>query len=229
MHPFIRDYLTYSKRERRGIWVLLFILFVLILAPSFFPTINVLEEDYSRFEKEIAEFEASLKELEETERAARIQKPKRPRYKKNKTFEKKPRWVYTPPPIIDINQADSAAWISLPGIGESFTKRILKFRRLLGGFVSIEQLREVYGLDSARFLQIEPFVRLNDSLVQVININTAGFAQMIKHPYLRGSAVKWILNYRKQHGDFQKVADLRASYVITEAEYALMAPYLKVK
>ena len=48
---------------------------------------------------------------------------------------------------MDINHATAAEWKRLPGWGEVLSQRTVKFREALGGFVSIEQLKLVYGLD----------------------------------------------------------------------------------
>ena len=44
---------------------------------------------------------------------------------------------------IDINTADSAAWVALNGIGPGFAKRIMTYREKLGGFYQVDQLKEV--------------------------------------------------------------------------------------
>ena len=51
-----------------------------------------------------------------------------------------------PPVVVEINTADSAELMRLNGIGASFSRRIVKYRNLLGGFISKEQLLEVYGM-----------------------------------------------------------------------------------
>src|SRR5690606_9841495 len=49
----------------------------------------------------------------------------------------------------DLNTADTAQLVRVYGIGPVLSKRIVKFRERLGGFVAPEQVYEVYGLDSA--------------------------------------------------------------------------------
>ena len=43
---------------------------------------------------------------------------------------------------VDINTADTTAFISLPGIGSKLAARIVNFRDKLGGFYSIDQVGE---------------------------------------------------------------------------------------
>jgi competence protein ComEA len=52
---------------------------------------------------------------------------------------------------IDINPADTNAFISLPGIGNRLARRIKKFRDKPGGFYSIDQVGETYLLPDLTF------------------------------------------------------------------------------
>jgi len=64
MKQFIRDYLTFNKRERNGLFVLLSIIAVLIIY------LNVSEQfitapkvDFTKFESEIKQFNSSVNRL----------------------------------------------------------------------------------------------------------------------------------------------------------------------
>src|SRR6185503_6381802 len=63
---------------------------------------------------------------------------------------------------IDINTADTSALISLPGIGNKLASRIVNFRDKLGGFYSIEQVGETYGLPDSTFQKIKQWLRLDN-------------------------------------------------------------------
>ena len=58
--------------------------------------------------------------------------------------------------MLDINHATAAEWEASAGLGEVLSKRTVKFREALGGFVSIEQLKLVYGLDPMLWNEIVP-------------------------------------------------------------------------
>ena len=47
----------------------------------------------------------------------------------------------------EINAADTLNFRTLKGIGEVLSSRIVKYRKLLGGFYSTHQLTEVYGVE----------------------------------------------------------------------------------
>ena len=62
--------------------------------------------------------------------------------------------------IIDVNTADTSAFISLPGIGSKLAARIVTFREKLGGFYSVEQIGETYGLPDSTFQKIKQWLKL---------------------------------------------------------------------
>ncbi|MBO9571783.1 MAG: helix-hairpin-helix domain-containing protein, partial [Chitinophagaceae bacterium] len=76
---------------------------------------------------------------------------------KNSLNWKKQRFAKPAFPI-DINTADTTAFISLPGIGSKLANRIVSFRSKLGGFNSVEQIRQVYGLRDSVFQLIYPML-----------------------------------------------------------------------
>lgn len=109
-----------------------------------------------------------------------------------------PQKKYSPKKIIELNTCDSLALLDLKGIGPAFTKRILKYRSMLGGFVTIEQIKEVYGFTDELFVDIKPFISVNSSLIKKININTDDFKTVNKHPYLTYELTKQIFNFKRK-------------------------------
>lgn len=99
---------------------------------------------------------------------------------------------------IELNSCDSSALVALSGIGPSYAKRILKYRSILGGYVAVEQLKEVYGLPEDVFEKIKPFVTINPLLVKKINLNKDDFKAVNKHPYLSYELTKVIFDWRRK-------------------------------
>ncbi|MCB0478856.1 MAG: helix-hairpin-helix domain-containing protein [Crocinitomicaceae bacterium] len=128
----------------------------------------------------------------------------------------------------DFNVASRNELQELPGIGEVLSDRIIKYRNLLGGFVSKEQLLEVYGMSEENFDRFKDFIQLNSEVLK-IDINEADFKTLIKHPYLNKSQVNGILNYKKQHGNFYSVEQLKDIYSISDSIFVKIRPYLKVE
>jgi len=131
--------------------------------------------------------------------------------------------------IIDVNTADTTAFISLPGIGSKLAARIVTFREKLGGFYSVEQIGETYGLADSTFQKIKQYLKLDNASVKKININTATVDEMKTHPYIKYNLANPIVAYRNEHGAFSKIEDVRKVMIITDQIYEKIAPYLTIQ
>ncbi|NTE00074.1 helix-hairpin-helix domain-containing protein [Agrobacterium tumefaciens] len=142
----------------------------------------------------------------------------------NVVYEKK---VYLKKPlqIIDINTADSAQLDEVKGIGGAFATRILKYRERLGGFHKKEQLMEVYGLDSVKYNEIKDQISMSTVTLKVININTAVFNDLKTNPYLSYKQINAIIQYRKQHGNYINISDLKKIAILNQKVIDQIAPY----
>lgn len=113
-----------------------------------------------------------------------------------------------PIPIVDINTVDSTTLVELPQIGPYTASRIIEFREKLGGFVNLEQLRDVKGMDEARFATIQPYIRIGEVETKKIDVNRADFKTLVHHPYLSYDQVKCIFNQREKRGMIKNWAQL---------------------
>lgn len=127
---------------------------------------------------------------------------------------------------IELNAADSAGICEVNGIGPVFAGRIIRYRQRLGGFCKITQLMEVYGLDSLKYAGIHQQITIDDRQIKTININTAEFADLRSHPYLRYKQINALLQYRKQHGNYGNIADLNKVLALDAETIARISPYL---
>ncbi|OSZ77344.1 hypothetical protein CAP36_13160 [Chitinophagaceae bacterium IBVUCB2] len=138
--------------------------------------------------------------------------------------------TYTPRyAIVDVNIADTTAFIALPGIGSKLAARIINFRDKLGGFYSINQVGETFGLPDSTFQKIKQYLKLENGSVRKININTSTVDEMKTHPYIKYSLANPIIAYRNQHGSFTKVEDVKKVMAVTDEVYNKIAPYLIVQ
>jgi competence protein ComEA len=128
--------------------------------------------------------------------------------------------------IIDINSADTSAFISLPGIGSKLAARIVNFRDKLGGFYTVEQVKETFGLPDSTYQKIKQYLKLDNPSVKKININTATVDELKAHPYIKYSLANPIVAYRNEHGLFSKVEDLKKVMVVTEEIYKRLELYI---
>ena len=85
-----------------------------------------------------------------------------------------------PGATIDLNTADTTLLKRVPGIGNSFARRIVKYRDLLGGYYVVEQLQEVYGMDRERYDAIYPYFTVGTAVRPLtLTIDSISY-----HPYL---------------------------------------------
>ena len=103
-------------------------------------------------------------------------------------------------PIVDLNTVDSTTLVELPQIGPYTASRIVEFREKLGGFIDKEQLRDVKGMDDARFAAIQPYINLGAVEIRKVDVNRADFKTLVHHPYLNYEQVKRIFNQREKRG-----------------------------
>ena len=130
---------------------------------------------------------------------------------------------------VDINKCDSAELVLVRGIGPVFAKRIIKYKSLLGGYHSEEQLMEVYGLDSSKYHQIIDQILIDNTYeLFKLNINKSSFRELLKHPYISLDFTKFIVNRRKEK-EFVNLNELFDSTLISETDFQKLLPYLKLK
>ena len=126
---------------------------------------------------------------------------------------------------IFLNAADTAEWKKIPGIGGTFAARIVKYRNLLGGFVSVEQLREVYGIDNELFSRISPYIQADENF-RKLQINELEFKDLLRHPYLNYKQVQAIVNLRKRKGNIASIHELAMLDEFTSEDIFRIEPYL---
>jgi competence protein ComEA len=130
-------------------------------------------------------------------------------------------------PKFDINTADSNKLEKVYGIGFKTATRIIKYRDKLGGFISMDQLYEIWKLDSAVIYELQNKALVTPGFAPLkISINKAEFEELKNHPYIGYKLAKVIVSYRQQHGDFHMADQLKEIKIITEDEIKKLEPYL---
>jgi len=291
-----KEYFTFNKAERRGIFVLAVILFALLLYDIFGPFRMDSVADQAEFKAEVDRFLATKeKEDKPAVKQKRIRKKQPEKQHKRKLTprpfdpntmsyeqwldlglsEKQARTIekykskggrFRRPedfrkmyciteneyealepfisinsfdeddepevavqPQIELNTVNEVEIQCVRGIGPAFAGRIIKYRRLLGGYVRVEQLMEVYGMDSSRYRQISPAFRINTDSVKQIPINTATYSQLRRHPYISNELAYEIVQFRKTHGNFQSVEQLKQINGVDDSLYQKIYLYFAVE
>lgn len=145
---------------------------------------------------------------------------------KNDAISEKKEYVKKALVIVDINTADSTQLDEIKGIGGTFANRIIKYRERLGGFYKKEQLLEVYGLDSNKYTEIKDQIKIGNAPLKTININTATFNDLKRNPYLTFKQINAIIQYRRQHGNYTDIADLKKIVLLNQQVIDKITPYI---
>jgi DNA uptake protein ComE-like DNA-binding protein len=122
----------------------------------------------------------------------------------NTAFAKKEKIV-----IIDINRATQEELIKIYGIGEAISLRILKFKESLGGFVSMEQMKDVWGLSPEVIENLNSHFKVSAlPNVKKVDINNASIKELSQFPYFNYQIAKQIVTFRSMNGDIKNIDDL---------------------
>jgi DNA uptake protein ComE-like DNA-binding protein len=128
------------------------------------------------------------------------------------------------PPEMDLNYADSTMLMRLHGIGKVLSRRIIRYRIMLGGFVWVSQLREVYGLPDSTYHHIRDKLYVDRKFEpNRILLDSATYQQLYDHPYINSKEATAILRYRDHHPGFVCLEDILA---LDSAARIKMKPYV---
>jgi competence protein ComEA len=128
---------------------------------------------------------------------------------------------------VNLNDADTTGYKLLKGIGPVYTARIIKYRTMLGGFVEIDQLKEVYGITDSLVNSFMGQLVIGASFKPVqLKINIATFKELLAHPYISYEQAGDILNTKSRYGKFKKHSDLMNLKTFSEIELKKLQPYL---
>lgn len=139
-----------------------------------------------------------------------------------------PKWPARKP--VDINSADIAMWMTLPGIGEKRAQQLVSYREKLGGFLSVDQVAQMYNLPDSVFQAIRPLLLLENREIRKIDLNSVTAAELDAHPYFSKKQADLIVNYRLQHGPYRSVEEIEQIVAFTDKVWlGKVKGYLAVK
>ncbi len=88
-------------------------------------------------------------------------------------------------PHIDINRATADELIALRGIGTVLAGRTIKYRDLLGGYVSPDQFAQIYHMTDEGLLSLQNMTTIAEGYVPVqIDLKKSQPSQWQRHPYI---------------------------------------------
>ena len=129
---------------------------------------------------------------------------------------------------IDINAATKEELMAVYGIGDALSDRILKQKEILGGFVSMEQMQDVWGLHEQVVEKLkQQFVVKTVPAVKKIKVNDASVKELAQFPYFRYALAKEIVTYRSMNGAIRNADDLKNIKNFPLDKISIIALYLE--
>ncbi|HNP18014.1 MAG TPA: helix-hairpin-helix domain-containing protein [Fulvivirga sp.] len=240
LNHWIRSYFGFSKSEANGMIVLIPLAFSLLISPYIYqawvfkPIENQLDID--KLDSLVAVMKKNIY-IDSAQRREEFYKAHQFAKFNTKRFEK----IERESPVIyshrkfkrklemfDINVADTITLKEIPGIGPTISKRIIKYRESLGGFVSKNQFKDIFGLQDSVLLALDTLAVIEDDFIpKQIEVNTLNEHELSKHPYIGRSLARSIIAYEFQHGKMQGPSDLENIKLIDSLRMIKILPYLK--
>jgi DNA uptake protein ComE-like DNA-binding protein len=117
------------------------------------------------------------------------------------------------------------------GIGAYRAKQIVRYREQLGGFASVEQLREVKALQPlfSDSLSADSLLRhfvLDSVKVAPLRVNSARVENLQRHPYISFEQAKAIYELRRRKVHIENIDQLQRLDGFTREDWQRLAPYL---
>lgn len=196
-----KDFFYFQKNDKNAIILLLLLIVIcggLLIGLDDF---NTRKNDIAQ-QKIISEFEGFMQlpansntittAEDETEILQFLETPA------NKTTGKPVIKKLTVGETIDLNGASVSSLKRIPGIGDEYAKRMYDYQNALGGFTSVDQLKEIKGFSGKRFEKIIPFVTIKKKHKQ-LKINSLSKEKLLNHPYLSEKQVERIMKIRSEN------------------------------
>lgn len=134
--------------------------------------------------------------------------------------------------VVDINTATAEELMKIRGIGQARAKGIIKYREVLGGYYSPDQLYEVYCMDSSVVRENMRSFKCSQSAIIKIDINHIE-PRSLYHPYLKHDKDYALLNAIKKRlysgTMFNSFAEIEALPEYNAAYHSQARYYLEFK
>ncbi len=110
----------------------------------------------------------------------------------------------------DLNLATINDLLSIEGVTDALSERIIAYRTKLQGFSVEGQLFEVWGLNKDLGKEIlETFSIVTRPTIKKINVNTASFKEALRIPYIDYDLCVKIFDFRDEVAELQSISELK--------------------
>ena len=217
---WLKSYLGFSRKESRGFLLLLPVLGLMVIGPTILKQVRISQSQdfHSNFIEKIDSMEKAGLILVSSPGPLFNPQDTVKKSSLDKQLENIQR--------ISFSEADSIILQIVPGIGPGSAGRIIKYREDLGGFHSVNQLVEVYGMKPETIELMWEFFEFTPSIFRKIKLNQSTTEEISSHPYITYGEAKVIVAFRNQHGMFQSAEDLLKIRIFKNEWVQKLSPYL---
>lgn len=224
---FLKNFFYYSRKERRGIFLLLVLLALAFFVQNRLLYLEERQQDHALETDSLwlASYAAFCESLQHEEQPVTRHSPPTPRKLR------KPEYA-----VFDPNRADSSEFIRM-GLSPFVVRNILRYRAKGGTFKEKESFARIYGLSRNEFEAIRPYLQIEAAPSKkqpfptsatdtstarknshkppkypagtLLDLNTADTASLKRIPGIGPFRARCILDYRNRTGGFYDVSQLR--------------------
>ncbi len=235
MKRILKDYLTFSKKERMAVIILLLVIVACIAMPYLYrpkpgpPLINQALVDF------IAKANTA------SQKDSTVPEPATLLYDAKSTTEVIHHNLFA----FDPNTVSAEGWARL-GVNERTIRTILNYRNKGGRFRQPDDIRKIWGISKEEADRLLPFVRIAETPGNIfsfgkkqekisnrkpalIDINTATVEEWAALPGVGEALANRITRYRERIGGFVASDQLKKTYGISDSLYRVISPYLRTE
>lgn len=123
---------------------------------------------------------------------------------------------------VELNTADTTDICRIPQFGSKRAAKIVEYRDKLGGFYSLEQIKEIYILQNVNMEYLQEYFYVDKNKIKKIQINSCDYKTIVSHPYFDNYLAKTIMSYRRKSGEIKDMEQLRElTHIYAELEEKL--------
>lgn len=236
---FVKDYLSFTKKDRVGVIVLVMLICIVLLLPYLWPAKKAVQPTRQEIET-IRQAAAQLNKADTAGEPDAIRSfPENPSLKKYYQTGKAEIFYFDP------NTLDAAGWKRL-GLRDKTVATIQHYLQKGGKFKKPEDLGKIYGLFKDDYARLLPYVQLksetpvppkdNEPVRQyattdkpvytskkfavLIDINQADTSALIALPGIGSKLAARIINFRSKLGGFYAVQQVAETYGLPDSTFA---------
>ena len=228
-----KDYLSFSKKERIALIILLSLILFFITIPYFYYT----KEPPLVIEQLLPQTDSLVAQRTET-KVDTVEAPN----SVNSHVDDLPAALF----YFDPNTLDESGWKKL-GVSERVAKMIINYRQKGGRFRRPDDLRKIYGLSPKESDRLVPYVKLPEAnkpvvaekkedhtfvspskKVQVIHINNATAEEWKALPGIGPVLSERIIRFRNKLDHFSSIDEVSKTYGLPDSTFQKIKPYLSL-